>query len=72
MSVVKVIELIAESDQSWEAAAQAAVTHAGKTVRNIKSVYVEDFQAKVDSNKITLFRVTAKVTFVVDDVKANS
>lgn len=72
MSVVKVIELIAESDQSWEAAAQAAVTHAGKTVRNIKSVYVEDFQAKVDSNKITLFRVTAKVTFVVDDVKTNS
>jgi flavin-binding protein dodecin len=71
MSVVKVIELIAESDQSWEAAAQAAVTHAGKTVRNIKSVYVEDFQAKVDNNKIILFRVTAKVTFVVDDVKSN-
>jgi len=71
MSVVKVIELIAESDQSWEAAAQAAVTHAGKTVRNIKSVYVEDFQAKVDNNKITLFRVTAKITFVVDDVKSN-
>jgi flavin-binding protein dodecin len=72
MSVVKVIELIAESDQSWEAAAQAAVTHAGKTVRNIKSVYVEDFQAIVDSNKVTKFRVTAKITFVVDDVKANS
>ena len=71
MSVVKVIELIAESDQSWEAAAQAAVTHAGKTVRNIKSVYVEDFQAIVDSNKVTKFRVTAKITFVVDDVKAN-
>jgi flavin-binding protein dodecin len=72
MSVVKVIELIAESDQSWEAAAQAAVTHAGKTVRNIKSVYVEDFQAIVDSNKVTKFRVTAKITFVVDDVKASS
>ena len=38
MSVVKVIELIAESDQSWEAAAQAAVTHAGRTIRNIKSL----------------------------------
>jgi flavin-binding protein dodecin len=72
MSVVKVIELIAESDQSWEAATQAAVTHAGKTLRNIKSVYVEDFQAVVDSNKVTKFRVTAKITFVVDDVKTNS
>lgn len=67
MSVVKVIELIAESDQSWEAAAQAAVTHAGKTIRNIKSLYVQDFQAKVNSNKITQYRVTAKITFVIDD-----
>jgi len=69
VSVVKVIELIAESDQSWEAAAQAAVTHAGKTIRNIKSLYVQDFQAKVDNNKITQYRVTAKITFVVDEVK---
>jgi flavin-binding protein dodecin len=69
MSVVKVIELIAESDQSWEAAAQAAVTHAGKTIRNIKSLYVQDFQAKVDKNMITQYRVTAKITFVVDEVK---
>ena len=51
MSVVKVIELIAESDQSWEAAAQTAVTEASKTVRNIKSVYVQDFQGKVVGNK---------------------
>jgi flavin-binding protein dodecin len=69
VSVVKVIELIAESDQSWEAAAQAAVTHAGKTIRNIKSLYVQDFQAKVDNNKITQYRVTAKITFVVDEGK---
>ncbi|MEO8287172.1 MAG: dodecin family protein [Chloroflexota bacterium] len=70
MSVVKVIELIAESEQSWEAAAQAAVEHAGRTIRNIRSVYVEDFQAKVENNNITLFRVTAKITFVIDDAKA--
>ena len=67
MSVVKVIELIAESDQSWEAAAQAAVTQAGKTIRNIKSLYVQDFQAKVRNNNITQYRVTAKITFVIDD-----
>ena len=67
MSVVKVIELIAESDQSWEAAAQSAVEHASRTIRNIKSVYVEDFQAKVEDNKVALFRVTAKITFVVDE-----
>ena len=70
MSVVKVIELIAESEESWEAAAQAAVTHAGRTIRNIKSLYVEDFQAKVgNDNNITWYRVTAKITFVVDEGK---
>ncbi len=71
MSVVKVIEIIAQSDQSWEAAAQAAVTHAGKTVRNIRSAYMQDFQAEVNDNKITQYRVTAKITFVVDDAANN-
>jgi dodecin len=71
MSVVKVIEIIAQSDQSWEAAAQAAVTHAGKTVRNIRSAYMQDFQAEVADNKITQYRVTAKITFVVDEGKNN-
>lgn len=69
MSVVKVIELIAESSESWEAAAQSAVSHAARTIRNIKSLYVEDFQAKVSKDKITLFRVTAKITFVIDEGK---
>ncbi len=68
MSVVKVIELIAESEESWEAAAQAAVTHAGKTIRNIKTLYVKDFQAKVGKdNNITQYRVTAKITFVIEE-----
>ncbi len=72
MSVVKVIELIAESDQSWEAAAQAAVDHAGQTIRNIKSVYIQDFQAKVVNNKLTSYRVTAKITFVIDEGKSGA
>lgn len=67
MSVVKVIELLAESDKSWEDAAQQAVKEAGKTVRNIKSVYLEDMQAKVKDNKIALYRVNVKVSFVVEE-----
>jgi flavin-binding protein dodecin len=67
MSIVKVIEVIAQSDQSWEAAAQSAVTSAGKTVRNIKSIYMKDFQAEVTGTKITQYRVTAKITFLVED-----
>lgn len=67
MSVVKVIELLAESDKSWEDAAQQAVKEAAKTVRNIKSVYLKDMQAKVKDNRIVSYRVNTKVSFVVEE-----
>ena len=67
MSIVKVIEVIAESDKSWEHAAQKAATEASDSVRNIKHLYIEHFQAVVEGAKVTKYRVTAKVSFVVDD-----
>ena len=65
MSVVKVIEILAESDKSWEDATKVAVTEAEKTVRNIKSVYIKEFQAVVENNEIVRYRVDAKISFVV-------
>jgi flavin-binding protein dodecin len=67
MSIVKVIELIAESNQGWEQAAQEAVTSAAKTVRNIKTAYVKDMQAIVENNKIVRYRVNVQITFLVED-----
>ena len=67
MSVVKIIELIAESNESWEAAAQEAVTSATNTISQVQSVYIKDFQAIVEGNKIVKYRVNAKVSFVVKD-----
>ncbi len=67
MTVNKVIELMTESDKSWEDAVQKAVDKAGKTVKNIRSVWVQDFSAAVDAKgKIATYRVTCKVTFEVD------
>lgn len=65
MSVVKVIEILAQSSDGWEAAAQEAVTEASKTVDNIQSVYIKEFQAIVENNKVTNYRVNAKISFVV-------
>lgn len=65
MGIVKVIELMADSTESWEAAAQAAVTEASKTVDNIESVYVKNFQAVVDNKNIVKYRVNVKVSFKV-------
>jgi dodecin len=66
MPLHKVIEVLAQSDKSWEDAAQQAVTEAGKTLHNIESIYVKDLSAKVENNKLAQFRINAKVTFSVD------
>ena len=65
MAVVKVIEIIAESTESWEAAVQDAVTEAAKTVDGIQTANVQDFQAILEGNKIVKYRVNAKISFIV-------
>lgn len=65
MAVLKVIEIMASSDKSWEDAAANAVKTAGKTVKEIRSVYVQDMSAVVKNNKISEFRVNVKITFEV-------
>lgn len=61
--VVKVIELMSQSPKSWEDAAQEAVNEASKTLRNIRSMYIKEFTAEVNNEKITNYRINAKVTF---------
>ena len=67
MAILKVIEVLAESPTSWEDAAKAAVKEVSKTVRGIRSIYVENFQATVRDGAIDNFRVNAKITFSVDN-----
>ena len=67
MAIVKVIELVADSNESWEDATQVAVTEASKTVKNIKNVFVKNFQAMVDDDKVVKYRVNVKVSFVVEE-----
>jgi flavin-binding protein dodecin len=65
MAIRKVIEVISQSSKGWEEAAQDAITDASKTVKNIQSIYVENFSATVKNGKIDKFRVNAKITFEV-------
>jgi len=65
MSIVKVIEILANSTESWEDATKKAVKHAAKTVKNIKSVYVKEQSALVNGENITEFRVNLKISFEV-------
>lgn len=65
-TVVKVIEILAESAESWEDATRIAVAEAAKSVRNIQNVYVESLKAVVENNQVVKYRVDAKITFVVE------
>lgn len=67
MSVAKVVEVIAESPNSWEDATQEAVRTASKTLRGIKSVWISNMKAIVENGRITAYGVNAKVTFEVEE-----
>ena len=66
MAIVKVIEILSDSPNSWEEAAKNAVAEASKTIKNIKSVYVQDQSCVVKDNKVSAFRVNVKVSFLVN------
>jgi flavin-binding protein dodecin len=67
MSVVKVIEVIAESEQGWEGATKEALRVASQSVRGIKSIWISDFQALVKDNAVSTYRVNAKISFEVEE-----
>jgi len=67
MSVVKVIEVMSESNNSWEDAAQKAVKEASKSLHNIRSIWIKDQNAIVgEDGKIKEYRITGKLTFELD------
>lgn len=67
MGVVKVIEVLAQSNESWEDAVQQALDEASKTIHNIQSIYVKDFQAIVEDDEIVAYRVNTKISFLVGE-----
>lgn len=64
--MLKVIELLSESEKSWEDATKIAVSETAKTVKNIKSCYVQEFSTVVSGNNVTKFRVNLKISFEIE------
>lgn len=67
MSIVKVLEVIASSDTSFDDAIKNCVKEVSKTVKNIDSVYVKDFKCHVKDANIISYGVICKVSFRVDN-----
>jgi hypothetical protein len=66
MAVMKVIEVMASSTISWEEATKNAVEHASKSVKHIKSAFVQSQSVVVNDNEISEFRVNVKISFEVE------
>ena len=64
--VLKVIEVLAESDKSWEDAAAKAIERASESLHGLKSIYIKNLEAKVENNKIVQYRLNGQLSFMLD------
>ena len=67
MAVAKVSEIIASSPKSFDDAVASGIQRASKTIKNIRGAWVAQQKVKVEGGKITEYRVTMRVTFVLKD-----
>ena len=66
MAVVKILHLVGQSSESFAKAAEAAVTEATKTIRNVKSFQVDQLSGEVTDGKVTNYRASVQIAFVVE------
>ena len=67
MAVLKVIEILADSEKSWEDATKNAIAQASKTLKHVRSAYVQTQSVVVKDGNVKAFRVNVKVTFEIND-----
>jgi flavin-binding protein dodecin len=67
MSVARVTEIIASSPRSFEDAVAKGVKRANKTLSNVKGAWVAGQQVKVEDGQVKAYRVTMRVTFILED-----
>jgi len=66
VSIVRSIEVIAQSPQGFDQACQEAIKEASKTLRGIKSFWIKNAECIVENDKITMYRVNGKISFLVE------
>jgi len=65
MAIMKVIEVLSNSKKSWEDATAKGIERASKSVKNIKSAFVQSQSVVAANGKVSEYRVNLKITFEV-------
>lgn len=66
MSVARVTEISARSEESFEEAVKLGIDRANKTLRNVTSAWVKEQRVEVDDGNISAYQVNLLVTFVLE------
>ena len=66
MAVARVTKIIGSSPRSWQDAVNSALKRANKTLRGVTGIHVMEQKAHVEKGKITEYRATIEVTFVLE------
>jgi len=66
VAVAKVIEITAASEKSFDDAVEVGITKVEETLRNVKGAWVAEQKVDVEGGKVVAYRVTLKVTFILE------
>jgi flavin-binding protein dodecin len=67
MSVARITEISATSSKSFEDAVQQGIQRATATLRNVRAAWIKEQEVQVENNRITAYKVTMKITFILED-----
>jgi dodecin len=70
MSVAKVIEISAQSKESFEAAIKEGISRAAETISGIRSAWVSEQHVEVEGGKVRGYRVNLRITFILEGKKS--
>ncbi len=70
MSVARVTEISAISDQSFEDAVNQAINRATSTLRNVEAAHVKDMNVMIENGNITGYKANLEIVFVLEDAQS--
>ncbi|OLD64522.1 MAG: hypothetical protein AUI47_05565 [Acidobacteria bacterium 13_1_40CM_2_68_5] len=67
MAVARVTKITAASPKSWQDAVTEGLRRANKTIRGLTGLEVVSMKAHIEKGKITDYRVTMEITFILEE-----